>query len=344
MSSSNSSKKLKKVVTFGEVLLRLSPPDNLRLSQTDSFSAVYGGSELNVAISLASFGLPVDFVTRLPESKLAKSAVMEMHKYGVSSENIVYGGDRLGLYFIEVGAGLRGSSVVYDRQFSAMTTIEKGMINWEEVFADAQWFHWSGITAGISNSAAEVCAEAIEIAEKMGLTISTDFNYRANLWKYDKSPQEIMEPMIAKCDVVLAGEYACDQYFGIKPIHSHVHQSLAQQLESKFPKLKYIAITHREMISATHNKWSAVLYNKKEELLHSTVYDITDIVDRIGAGDSFMAGLIYGLITLDNDHKALDFAVAASALKHTIYGDANLASVEEVKNLAEGDLGGLVKR
>lgn len=335
---------MNKIVTFGEVLLRLSPPNNLRFEQTPSFNAVYGGSEFNVALSLAKFGQNVKFISRLPENKIADCSILEMCKYGIDTNHILRGGDRLGLYYMEIGAGLRGSQVVYDRQYSAMASLEKGMIDWKTVFKDTSWFHWSGITAGISEGAAAACLEAVEVAEKMGLTISTDFNYRANLWKYGKRPSEVMESIVAKCNVVLAGDYACAQYFDIHP-HGHKDKnlSLAEQLQERFPKLKHIAITQRENINASHNNWLAVLYSNTK-LITSKTYTITDIVDRIGAGDSFMAGLIYGLSNYEDTQKALDFAVAASALKHTIAGDANLATIEEIENLVAGDISGRVKR
>lgn len=335
---------MKKIVTFGEVLLRFSPENNLRFEQATHYKAIYGGSELNVASSLSRFGLPVSFVSRIPDNKMAATALLEMKKSGLDTSDILLGGERLGLYYMEIGAGLRGSQVVYDRQFSAMTQIKSGMVDWETVFKEAQWFHWSGITAGISESAAQVCLEAVKIASAMGLTVSTDFNYRANLWKYGKSPQEMMEPIVAYCDLVLAGEYACEQYFNIIPeAGKDKNISLCEKLIARFEKLKYIAITEREMINASHNNWHAVLYHKGE-LLRSNSYQITDIVDRIGAGDSFMAGLIYGLVQFEDKQKALDFAVAASALKHTIAGDANLATVAEVEKLMVEGVTGRVSR
>ncbi|MCM5663095.1 sugar kinase [Galbibacter mesophilus] len=335
----------KKVVAFGEVLLRFSTQGYLKFSQAEAFNADYGGSELNVLTTIAHFGMQTEMVTRLPENDIAQTAIMEMRKHNVSISYIARGGDRLGLYFLEKGASVRGSKIIYDRAHSSFANIEKGMIDWKEVFKDATWFHWSGITPGVSQGAADACMEAIEVATELGLTISTDFNYRANLWNYGKTPGEIMEKMVSKCHVILAGDYASEQYFNIVPqgtSEKELQKSLSEKLKIRFPNCQKIVITHRKNISAMHNVWSAVLYDGKE-LIESTSYDITDIVDRIGAGDSFMGALIYGLNHFE-DEKALNFAVAASCLKHTIYGDANLVSKEDVVNLMDGDTSGRVKR
>lgn len=336
---------MKKIVALGELLLRLSTKDCLKFSQVKEFNADFGGSELNVLTTIAKFGLPVEYITRLPDNDLGESAIMEMNKYKVGTDFIPKGGERLGLYFLEKGAAMRGSKIVYDRAHSSFATIKKGMIDWETVFKDANWFHWSGITPGVSQDAADVCMEAIEVATAMGLTISTDFNYRANLWKYGKSPSEVMEPMVAKCHVVLAGDYACQQYFNIEAQGTDETEKLTdlcKKLLQRFSGIQKIAITNRGDISASHNTWSALLYDGAT-MHESQTYNITDIVDRIGAGDSFMGALIYGLNTYD-DKTALEFAVAASCLKHTIYGDANLVSKKEVENLMNGDQSGRVQR
>jgi len=336
---------MKKIITFGEVLLRLSTKDYLKFSQASEFNADFGGSELNVATSIVNFGINAEFITRLPDNDIGKSALLQMRKHNVATNNVVFGGERLGIYFLENGASVRGSKIVYDRQNSSFSTIKSGMINWESVFKEATWFHWSGITPGISQDAADVCLEAIKVASKLGITISTDFNYRANLWKYGKSPSEIMNEMISYCDVILAGDYASEQYFNIVPTGTSKRElelSLCELLMERFPKVKKIAVTTRENLNALHNTWSAVLY-AGSELYESITYDITHIVDRIGGGDSFMGALIYGLNTYD-DQKALDFAVAASCLKHTIYGDANLVTNAEVENLMAGNQSGRVSR
>jgi len=336
---------MKKVVALGEILLRFSTKDHLRISQSNAFNADYGGSELNVLTSAANFGMDCEMVTILPDNDLGMAAIMQMRKFNIGTQFIPRSGQRLGLYFLEKGASVRGSKIIYDRAHSSFAEIKTGMINWEEVFKNASWFHWSGITAGVSQGAADVCLEAIEVAYKMGLTISTDFNYRANLWNYGKSAGEVMEAMVSKCHIILAGDYASRQYFAIHATGNTTdeqNKSLCDKLKARFPIAEKIIITHRENISALHNRWSAVLYNDGK-LLKSKSYEITDIVDRIGAGDSFMGALIYGLNHFD-DQKALEFAVAASCLKHTIYGDANLVTAAEVIDLMQGDTTGRVKR
>lgn len=345
---------MKKVVTFGEIMLRLTPPGYQRFSQANVFDVVYGGGESNVAVSLANYGIPTEFVTRLPKNDIGECALMAMRKYGVGTQHIVRGGERLGIYFLEIGAVSRGSKVVYDRAYSAISTIEKGTIDWEEVFKDAQWFHWTGITPAISQAAADVCLEAIQAANALGVTVSTDLNYRKNLWNYGKEPGEVMPDLVAGCDVILGNEEDAEKHFDIHPegvdvtqgdtIDAQAYISVGKQLMARFPRAKKVIVTLRGSISASHNTWAGVLYNGKE-LLESRTYQITHIVDRVGGGDSFMGGLIYGLINWpDNDQKALDYAVAASCLKHTIYGDANLVTVDEVTKLMSGDASGRVSR
>lgn len=345
---------MKKVVTFGEIMMRLSPPYFLRFSQTNSFDVIYGGGESNVAVTLANFGVPTEFVTRLPDNDIGRCAEAELRKRGVQTDNIIYGGERLGIYFLETGAVSRGSRVVYDRAYSAISTIQAGMIDWEKVFDGAGWFHWTGITPAISQAAADATKEAIEAANQLGVTVSTDLNYRAKLWNYGKAPGEVMPDLVAGCDVILGNEEDAEKHFGIHPaevdvtkgdtVESEAYRSVCEQLYERFPPSQKIITTLRGSISASHNTWSGVLYNG-DEFLTTDTYDITHIVDRVGGGDSFMAGLIYGLLSFDgDDQKALDFAVAASCLKHTIYGDANLSTVEEVKKLMGGDVSGRVSR
>ena len=345
---------MKKVITFGEIMLRLSPPGFFRFSQANTFDVIYGGGESNVAVSLSNYGVPSQFVTRLPENDIGECAMMEMRKRGVDTSQIVYGGERLGIYFLETGAVSRGSKVIYDRAHSAMSTIRPGMIDWEQVFDGAGWFHWTGITPAISQGAADVCKEAIEAANKLGVMVSTDLNYRAKLWKYGKEPGEVMPDLVAGCDVILGNEEDAEKHFGIHPesvdvtqggtVESKAYRSVCEQLMERFPKAQKIITTLRGSISASHNTWSGVLYNG-DEFLEAPTYDITHIVDRVGGGDSFMAGLIYGLLTFSgDDQKALNFAVAASCLKHTIYGDANQVTVEEVEKLMGGDASGRVSR
>jgi len=346
-----------KVVTFGEIMLRLSPPGFLRFSQTNSFDIIYGGGVSNVAISLANYGVPVRFVTRIPENDIGQSAKMEMRKRGVETEFMIYGGDRLGIYFLETGAVSRGSKVVYDRAHSAMSEIQTGMIDWDKAFDGVKWFHWTGITTAISQSAADVCLEAVKIAHEKGITISTDLNYRAKLWKYcDNSQREnIMTELTSYCDIILGNEEDAEMHFDIKPegltvqtqgkeVKAEAFLSVCKQMMKKFPKAKKVITTLRGSISASHNTWAGVMYDGTT-MLKSPQYQITDIVDRVGGGDSFMGALIYGLIEFqNNDQKALNFAVAASCLKHTIKGDANLVTVDEVNKLVEGDSSGRVAR
>ncbi|QMU64939.1 MAG: sugar kinase [Flavobacteriaceae bacterium] len=346
---------MKKVVTFGEIMLRLAPPGFLRFSQTNNFDVVYGGGESNVAVSLANYGVPVDFVTRLPNNDIGQCAMMEMRKRGVGVDKIIYGGDRLGIYFLETGAVSRGSKVVYDRAHSAMSEVKAGMVDWEEVFTNVRWFHWTGITPAISQGAADVCLEAVKVASKLGVTISTDLNYRAKLWKYGGDREAIMTELTSYCDIILGNEEDTEKHFGIHPegldVHKHGHNvkaeaflSVCKQMMKKFPRAKKVITTLRGSISASHNTWAGVMYDGTT-MYESPQYQITDIVDRVGGGDSFMGGLIYGLLKYpDNDQNALNFAVAASCLKHTIKGDANLVTVAEVEKLMDGDASGRVAR
>ena len=346
---------MKKVVTFGEIMLRLSPPANLRLSQANSFDVVYGGGESNVAVSLSNYGVPVEFVTRLPQNDVGECAMMEMRKRGVGTQHIIYGGDRLGIYFLETGAVSRGSKVIYDRAHSAMAEITAGMIDWDSVFEGVGWFHWTGITPAISQGASDACLEAVKIASEKGITVSTDLNYRAKLWKYGKPSEPIMTELTSFCDIILGNEEDAEKHFGIKPegldittqgdqVKAEAFQSVCEQMMKKFPKAKKVITTLRGSISASHNTWAGILYDGKN-IYTSPDYKITHIVDRVGGGDSFMGGLIYGLLQYpEDDQNALNYAVAASCLKHTIKGDANLVTVAEVEKLMSGDASGRVAR
>lgn len=345
----------KKVVTFGEIMLRLATPDYLRFNQSNQLTATFGGGEANVAVSLANYGIEASFVSRLPQNDIARACVMDLRKYGVDTSSIVYGGERLGIYFLETGAVARASKVVYDRAHSSIADIKPGMINWKEVLKDAGWFHWTGITPALSQGAADACLEAIRTANEMGVTVSCDLNYRKNLWKYGKTALEVMPQLVEGCDVLLGNEEDAEKVFGIKPegfdasqtegeVDAAEFESVCRQLQARFPRAKKVIITLRGSINANHNTWSGVLYDGKE-LFTAPTYNITHIVDRVGGGDSFMGGLIYGLISYPEDsRKALHFAVAASCLKHTIYGDFNQVTVEEVENLMKGDGSGRVSR
>ena len=344
-----------KIVTFGEIMLRLSPPGFRRFSQAHQFDVVYGGGESNVAVSLANFGLDSTFVTRLPANDLGDCARDALRARGVDTAEVVRGGERLGIYFLETGAVARGSKVVYDRAHSGMASIEAGMVDWARVFADADWFHWTGITPALSQGAADACLEAIRVANELGVPVSTDLNYRKKLWRYGKRPQEVMPALVEGCDVILGNEEDAEKHFDLHPEGLDVHGGgddveaaaylpVMRALKERFPRCEKVVTTLRGSISASHNSWAGTMWDGETQRSTRT-YQITDIVDRVGGGDSFMAGLIYGLLTFaDDDQRALDFAVAASCLKHTIYGDANLVTVDEVEKLMGGDASGRVSR
>jgi 2-dehydro-3-deoxygluconokinase len=344
---------MKKVVTFGEIMLRLSTPGFERFVQASRFDINFGGGEANVAVSLANYGIPVEFITRLPDNDIGHASALMLRKYGVGTGNIVWGGERMGIYFLETGAVNRASKVIYDRAHSSISTMEPGMINWDKVFESASWFHWSGITPALSESTAHLCLEAIHSANRNGITVSTDLNYRNHLWKYGKKASEIMPELVAGCDIILGNEEDAEKVFGIKPERADVkggqaeplaYESVCRQLMQRFPGAKKVIITLRGSINANHNTWSGVLYDGRQ-LYQAPQYDMTHIVDRVGGGDSFMGGLIYGLLTFKkDDQKALNFAVAASCLKHTIPGDFNLVTIEEVEKLMHGDASGRVIR
>lgn len=342
-----------KVVTFGEIMLRLATPGFLRFSQATELEATYGGGEANVAVSLANYGVAARFVSSLPNNDIGDAAIASLRARDVDTSFITRSGDRVGIYFLEAGAVSRGSKVIYDRANSSFAKLKKGAIDWDKAFEGATWFHWTGITPSVSEGAAEVCREACEVAAKMGITISTDLNFRNKLWKWGKTAGEVMEGLVSHCDVILGNEEDAEMVFGIKPegvdvtsghVEGAAYESVGKQLMKKFPKAKKVIITLRGSINASHNSWSGVLWNGKT-LMDAPTYQITHIVDRVGGGDSFMGGLIYGLIKYPNDdQKALNFAVAASCLKHTIKGDFNMVTVDEVEKLMKGDGSGRVSR
>jgi 2-dehydro-3-deoxygluconokinase len=343
----------KKIITFGEIMLRLATPEHQRFAQTTFFNATFGGGEANVAVSLANYGLNTEFVTRLPGNDLGEAVLMDLRKHNVGTNHIIHGGSRLGIYFLETGAVSRPSKVIYDRANSSIAEIKPGMIDWDEVFKDASWFHWTGITPAISEGATLVCLESIKAAKQKGITVSCDLNFRKNLWKWGKNAGEVMPDLVNGCDLILGNEEDAEKVFGIKPekgdvsnrvISAEEYKSVCVKLMNHFPGAKKVIITLRGSINADHNSWSGVLFDGKK-LFEAPEYQITHIVDRVGGGDSFMGGLIYGLITWPgDDQKALNFAVAASCLKHTIHGDYNLVSVSEVEQLMNGDGSGRVIR
>jgi 2-dehydro-3-deoxygluconokinase len=343
----------KKIITFGEIMLRLATPDHQRFSQATYFCASFGGGEANVAVSLANFGLQTEYVTRLPQNDLGQSALMELKKYNVGTHHILHGGGRLGIYFLETGSVARPSKVIYDRANSSIAEIKPGMINWDDIFSEASWFHWTGITPAISEGAALVCLEAIKAAKKQGITVSCDLNFRKNLWKWGKTASVIMPGLVKDCDIILGNEEDAERVFGINPEGTDIsggqvaaarYESVCLKLKEQFSEAKKIIITLRGSINADNNTWSGLLYDGKR-FFEAPVYNITHIVDRVGGGDSFMAGIIYGILNYPgDDQKVLNFAVAASCLKHTIPGDFNLVSLSEVEQLMKGEGSGRVVR
>lgn len=341
------------VVTFGEIMLRLAPPGFLRIRQARSFDATFGGGEANVAVSLANYGVPVEFVTRLPANDLGDACVDFLRQHGVGVSHIARGGERLGIYFLETGAAQRGSKVIYDRAYSAIATIQRGMIDWAAVFSGADWFHWTGITPAIAAGTADACLEAVQTARQMGLTVSCDLNFRKKLWKWGKPAGEVMAELVSYCDVAVGNEEDAEMVFGIKApdtdvvagrVQAEKYRAVCEQLAARFPNLKTIAVTLRGSISASHNTWSGVLWDGGA-FYQGGQFDITPIVDRVGGGDAFVGGLIYGLRAYGADRqRALEFAIAASCLKHSIPGDVNLVTVDEVEKVMGGDVSGRVAR
>lgn len=331
-----------KIVCFGEIMLRLSPPDGLRFLQANTFDANYGGSEANVAVSLAQWGIPSSFVTRVPDNELGRAALGAVTRHGASTQNCIFGGERLGLYFLEPGVGRRGSKVLYDRQNSGMASLEPGMIDWRKALQDATWLHWSGITPALSHSAADATLEALQFAAELQLPVSCDLNYRDKLWKYGKSPAEVMPQLMEHTHLILGDALTFDLYFGMKNADE---TALLHNVHDRFPQLQYVAMSSREGISATHNTYRGVLFDG-ETVHHSRTYDLPDMLDRIGSGDAFMAGLVFSLRNGLTAHPqdAIEFAAAAAAWKHYVRGDANLATEHEVRSLMAGNMGGWVSR
>lgn len=345
-----------RVVTLGEIMLRLKPPGTERFFQSPMLEATFGGGEGNVATSLAIFGLDVSFVTALPKNPIADACIRFLRGYGVDTSLIYRGGERMGIYFLEGGANQRPSKVVYDRAHASISTATVDDFDWDAIFDGAGWFHVTGITPAISATAAELSLAAARIAKEKGVTVSCDYNFRKKLWKYGKSAPEVMAELVQYVDVGIANEEDCQRSLGVSleegdwehavesgKLDTKRYEALTKKMFATFPNLKYQAITLRESFSADHNGWSACLYNGSDFFV-SRHYDITDIVDRVGGGDSFAAGLIYGLHTGMADEDALNYAVAASCLKHSIGGDVNLATADEVKNLMGGDASGRVQR
>ncbi|TFF92863.1 MAG: sugar kinase [Promethearchaeota archaeon] len=343
----------KKILTFGEIMLRLSPPNFQRFIQARSFDAIYGGGEANVAVSLANFGLTVDYVTKLPNNKLGDACINYLRQFGVNTTKIVRGGDRLGIYFLEKGASIRSSNVIYDRANSSIATAELQDFGWDALFENVRWFHWTGISPAISQNLADICLQAVKVAKEKEITISCDLNYRSKLWNYGKACTETMAELVKYCDIAVGNEEDFEKVFSISPpdvdissgkVAAHNYKYVVEQFKNLYPNIQKIGITLRGSISASHNTWSGLLYDGNE-MYTSPVYDIDFIVDRVGGGDSFNAGLIYGLLNFNDDlEKALNFAAGASCLKHSIEGDFNLVTKDEVLKLIQGDASGRISR
>jgi 2-dehydro-3-deoxygluconokinase len=321
------------IVTFGESLLRLSPPDHLRLQQSRAFDAFYGGAEANVAVSLANFGLPVQYVTCLPDNELGAACRRSLRQHGVGTDFIEMRGDRIGLYFLEIGSGRRPSQVIYDRAHSSFATMDEETISWSRVFSQAGWFHWSGINPAVSAAAAKVTEKAVHSARNAGLVVSCDLNYRHGLWKWGLPPSQIMPNLVEECDVLMANTAHLMLGLPELPLGRNPDEAAeaCSQLANIYPNLKQIAMTCREIGSTGDQHLTAVLW-QAGQLYTSPTYSLNDIVDRVGAGDAFMAGLVFGLVSFPDDpQRIIDFAVACAVIKHTIKGDANLVSNKEIE-------------
>jgi 2-dehydro-3-deoxygluconokinase len=342
---------MSRVVTFGEVMLRLKSPAFERLFQSPVLEATFGGAEANVAVSLAQFGVPVTFVSAVPANPIGDACVGDLRRFGVDTRAIKRQGDRLGVYFLETGANQRASTVTYDRAGSAIAEARPGAFDWEAILDGADWFHVSGVTPAISACAADLALEAVKTARAKGIIVSCDYNYRKNLWRYGKKAPEVMREIVQHVQVGIANEEDCQKALGIEStvdvrsgaLDEERYRTIAQRVLDTFPSLEKQVITLRESHSADRNGWSAVMLNRSY-FAQSAKYEITDIVDRVGAGDSFAAGFIYGLLTYRDDKRALEFATAASCLKHSIPGDFNRVGVPEVETLMKGDTSGRVQR
>ena len=342
-----------KVITFGEIMLRLKSPAYERFFQSPALEATFGGGEANVSVSLANYGMDTSFVTVLPKNDIAEACIRELRGFGVDTTKIVRGGNRVGIYYLETGAVQRPSKVIYDRAGSAIAEAKPGDIDWDKTLEGATWFHFTGITPAISQGAADLCLEALKACKERGIHVSCDLNYRKNLWKYGKRADEVMTELVKYVDTVIANEEDFQKALCLKAesqadveegeLNIDNYKAIASLAMETYPNIKRVAITLRECKSANHNDWRACLYNGKDFFL-SRKYSITDIVDRVGGGDSFGGGLIYGLNNYDNEQDALEYAVAASCLKHTIIGDYNRVSVAEVESLMKGSGNGRVQR
>lgn len=335
-----------RIVTFGELLLRLSTPHHQTIYQAASFDTGFGGAEANVAVAMAGWGHDVKYISRVPNNDISSAGLSSLKKYGVNVNDVIFGGDRLGLYYLQSGAGARCAEVIYDRAHSSITTIQPGMVDWATILNGADIFHWSGISAAVSESAAMVCAEAIAAAVDLGVTISVDLNYRSKLWKYGKHPSVVMPDLVAQCDIIFGGIDAPEYYFNIVPegklntkgtLSEQDVLSICTQMLSRFPKAKCFSSTLRNILNANHQQLQGIIYNR-ENIQRSALHDMPYIVDRVGGGDAFMAGLLHSLSSDAQGLKAaVDFAAASSLLKHYIPGDFSLSSKDKINDLIKGD-------
>lgn len=333
----------KKIVTFGEIMMRLTTPGNLRLQQSRELSVNYGGSEANVAISVANFGGQVEYITRLPENPLGEACIAELRSHNIGTDHILIGGKRLGTYYMEKAASMRNSRVIYDRDGSSFSELEPGMVNWKEIFRDAGLFHWSGIDAALTPGLAEVCKEAVETAKEMGLAVSYDINYRKNLWNYGKTAQEVLRPLIASSDIMFGSEGEYAMLFGLKApgfkatsatdrYDIQAYENFCKDIAQKVPQCRYIYIALRNVMNSEHHTFAGVLY-ADGIMYHTRVYDINNVIDCVGVGDAFCGALLYAQSAYTDNQKKVDFSTAASVLKNTISGDYNFVKVSEVEEL-----------
>ena len=342
----------KRIVSFGEIMLRLTAPGHERFLQSAGFNATFGGGEANVAVSLANYGMQAAFVTMLPENDIARACENQLRAFRVNTDLINWTNGRLGTYFVEAGCNQRASKVIYDRDNSAISLAKPGDFDWEKIFDGADWFHITGITPSLSQSCADLSLEAVKAAQRLGVKVSCDLNYRAKLWNYGKTAQDVMHELIRYVDICIANEEDCQMSLGVSADGVDVHtgeldtskyEALSAKMLDLYPNLECVTITLRESRSASHNGWAACLRDSSGFYL-SKHYEITDIIDRVGGGDSFGGGIIYGLLAYEDRQQSLDFAVAASCLKHSIYGDFNRVTVAEAEKLMGGDGSGRVQR
>jgi 2-dehydro-3-deoxygluconokinase len=333
-----------KIVTFGEVLLRLSTPNFQKIEQATSFNATFGGTEMNVGASLVKLGFDATHVTAFPNNLMGQKAKAFLRFLGVNTSHVVLDGDRIGTFFLETGAVMRASQIVYDRADSAFANLNPDLFDWEKILEGADWFHWCGITPAISEGAAKACLDAVKTAKKLGITVSSDIYYRSNLWKYGKTPQDILPELASYSDIILASRKNIEEIFGLRvSVDKGKFVEACKMLMENYPNVKKVIDTERIQVSASHNQYAAKMWNG-EELIETDYQDITHIVDRIGTGDAFLGGFIYGQLILKDDLQSLQFGTAASALKHTIEGDQNLVTVAEIEAVMSGDKSGRLRR